>query len=454
MSPKPYSEYKDSGIEWLRELPNHWSINKVGRISKFIVGWTPPTGTSAFFDGDNKWANISDLGPRTISDTAKRISDSAVRLSRLKISPAGSLLFSFKLSVGAVSFAGVDLYTNEAIATFFETSSVYLRYAYYAYPLFIVENAGENIYGAKILNQERISSAKIALPPREEQLAIANYLDRETAEIDAFIADQEQLIALLAERRAATITQAVTKGLNPDAPMKVTGNDWFSEIPVHWSMMKGSLAASLIQTGPFGSQVHAHDYVDDGIPLINPQHIVDGRIVPNSHKGVTSDKAIELDRHRLRIGDVVVARRGELGRSAVVSRKDAGALCGTGSLLIRLRADSYDATYFQLVFSSDQNRAALSQASIGATMDNLSAGTIISSKFPAPPLDEQRQIVDYIVHEIEEIDAAITDAREAITLSKERRAAVISAAVSGKIDVRSLVGPATNDVEGVSIGVA
>lgn len=164
MNLKPHSKYKDSGIDWLSAVPSHWEINKIGRISEFTVGWTPSTGIQDNFEGDNKWANISDLGPRTIYDTAKRISDHAVKTSRLKVSPRGSLLFGFKLSVGDVSFAGAEMYTNEAIATFFESKRVTLQYAYYAYPLFIIENAGENIYGARILNQERIRNAKIAFP--------------------------------------------------------------------------------------------------------------------------------------------------------------------------------------------------------------------------------------------------------------------------------------------------
>src|SRR5699024_2691690 len=214
MSLKPYCEYKDSNIQWLSTVPSHWEVNKIGRISQFTVGWTPPTGIQENFEGDNRWANISDLGPRIIYDTAKRVSDNAVEASRLKPSPRGSLLFGFKLSVGDVSFAGTEMYTNEAIATFFESVHVTLRYAYYAYPIFIVENASENIYNARILNQERIRNAKIAFPHTEEQREIADFLDRETAEIDAFIVDQERLIELLEERRTATITQVLEKTSN------------------------------------------------------------------------------------------------------------------------------------------------------------------------------------------------------------------------------------------------
>ncbi len=183
----PYPAYKDSGVEWLGEVPEHWDIRQVKKFADFRTGWTPPTGTGRYFEGDNLWANISDLGPKTIWDTRKRISNEAVALASIPLSPAGSLLFSFKLSIGLVSLAGTDLYTNEAIATFLPSTRADLRYLYYALPIFVVQNANENIYGAKLLNQELIRSARIALPSRHEQEDIAAFLDRETSRIDAAI---------------------------------------------------------------------------------------------------------------------------------------------------------------------------------------------------------------------------------------------------------------------------
>lgn len=451
MSLESYPEYKDSGVEWLGKVPEHWSIDKISRISKSAVGWTPPTGNSEFYGGNNKWANISDLGPRTINDTTKRISDSAVSFSRLKVSPAGSLLFSFKLSVGQVSFAGVDLYTNEAIATFFETASVCLKYAYYAYPLFIVENAGENIYGAKILNQERIGNAKIALPTREEQLAIADYLDRETAEIDAFIADQEELIALLNERRTATITQAVATGLDPDAPMK---NSPWGFVPSHWSAMKLAWGFFFLN-GDRGSAYPSRDeFVLDGVPFINAGHLRDGRIDYSEMNFVTSEKYDSMGGAKLRPRDILYCLRGSLGKNALALDLNDGALASS-LVAIRNRDEGVVRTeyMFRLLNSylEETQRAKLPN---GSAQPNMSVDDLRAFSFPLPPVGEQDAILSYLDSEIEEIDAAISDARESIALSKERRAAVISAAVTGKIDVRGVLAPATKMMEAESVGVA
>ena len=159
-----YPEYKDSGVEWLDVIPAGWTVSKVKYLCDFQVGWTPPTSINANFVGDNLWANISDLKGKYIEHTVRYISDAAADAASMNISPKGSLLYSFKLSVGAVSFAAKDMYTNEAIASFLDTSKLPLSYLYYALPKFVIENASTNIYGARILNQELINNAFLLEP--------------------------------------------------------------------------------------------------------------------------------------------------------------------------------------------------------------------------------------------------------------------------------------------------
>ena len=188
-----YSEMKDSGIEWVGKMPAHWNVSSIKREYLFQTGWTPNTKYEDFFEGNNIWANISDLKTKVVYDSAKHISDEAVKISSMNISPKGSLMYAFKLSVGAVSFCGTDMFTNEAIATFLPGKNS-LEYLYYAAPLFIIKNANENIYGAKILNQQLIRNAKIIMPPLNEQSAIAAYLDEKCSKIDEIIASAKASI--------------------------------------------------------------------------------------------------------------------------------------------------------------------------------------------------------------------------------------------------------------------
>ena len=133
MSFPAYESYKDSGVKWVGAVPSHWTIGPLKRAVEFTTGWTPPTGRDEFYDGDQLWANISDLDGRYLEDTAKKITEAAVVVSGIKVSPAGSLLFSFKLSIGQVAFAQREMFTNEAIATFASSTKVDLSFAYYAF---------------------------------------------------------------------------------------------------------------------------------------------------------------------------------------------------------------------------------------------------------------------------------------------------------------------------------
>jgi type I restriction enzyme S subunit len=206
----PTAPMKDSGVPWLEQVPSHWTITPLKRVISFRIGWTPPTNRDDLYDGIHPWATIADMSGRVIFKTGKSISNEAVRLAGIAPSPKGSLLFSFKLSVGQVCFAGTDIFTNEAIATFEPSYNVNLLFAYYAFPIFLVKNAFENIYGAKILNQDLMRNALLTLPPLSEQDAIAAFLDSECSRIDALIAEAETMISLLRERRSALISAAVT----------------------------------------------------------------------------------------------------------------------------------------------------------------------------------------------------------------------------------------------------
>ncbi len=264
------------------------------------------------------------------------------------------------------------------------------------------------------LRRPMFTGFPVAVPPLEVQRAIANYLDRETAQIDAFIAKNEELITLLTERRASVASRAIDRGF-PDVSVRHI--------------------VRLIQTGPFGSQLHSEDYVPGGHPLINPMHMIEGRAVPSSDVAISDEKADELRRHELTTDDLVVARRGELGRSALITRDEVGFICGTGSMLVRADSRRVVARYLQLAIGSERSRATLREQSVGSTMENLNAGALSALRVPLPPIDTQREILHELDAANARIDAALATARRSIELAGERRAALISAAVTGKIDV-------------------
>ncbi|WP_338431790.1 restriction endonuclease subunit S [Synechococcus elongatus] len=308
-----------SSLQWAPQIPEHWEITKVRFSVRFTTGWTPPTGKDELYDGSNFWANISDLGPKTLCHTAKTISDKAIELSKIPISEVGSFLFSFKLSIGQVSMVGTPMYMNEAIATFKDSDKALARYCYYLFPLAITQNATENIYGAKLLNQELINAAPLVLPPKYEQELIADFLDRETEKIDALIAEQQRLIELLQEKRQAVISHAVTKGLNPDAPMKDSGVEWLGQVPAHWEIKRLKQVAS-IQTGlAKGKDLTSEKEEVVEVPYLRVANVQDGYLLLDEVRTIAIPKS-QIKRYLLQSGDVLMNEGGDfdkLGRGCI-----------------------------------------------------------------------------------------------------------------------------------------
>jgi len=298
-----------------------------------------------------------------------------------------------------------------------------------------------------------LGNIRVVTPSFEEQTQIARFLDHETARIDALIEEQQRLIELLKEKRQAVISHAVTKGLDPTVPMKDSGVEWLGEVPAHWIISQLKFNTTEMQTGPFGSQLHAEDYIDGGIPLINPAHMVDGRIIPDFQVSVDEETWSRLSRHALKAGEIIFARRGELGRCAVVSKDQEGWLCGTGSLKASLNS-RLSSEYAYLLVTSKGVVSELSLESKGSTMENLNTETLGRVRLPLPPLSEQEAILEH-VHEISgQFAALINEAEDGIKLITERRSALISATVTGKIDVRGWQPPASTQAPKLEVAEA
>lgn len=432
MSFPAYPSYKDSGVEWLGEVPSHWGTVPVKRVIDFQTGWTPPTGRDDLYGGPNPWVTISDLSGRVITETTKQVTDEAVELVGISPSPAGSLLFSFKLSIGQVAFAGCDLYTNEAIATFLPSDEVNLEFAYYAFPVFIVQNAAENIYGAKLLNQELIRNAPLALPPVHEQAAIGAFLDGETAKIDALVEEQQRLIALLKEKRQAVISHAVTKGLNPDAPMADSGIEWLGEVPTHWEVKR---LKHIVPSVTVGIVVEPSKfYVEEpGVPALRSLNVRPGRIAEEGLVYISEEANALHRKSRLNAGDIVVVRTGQPGTAAVVPPHLDGSNCV--DLIVIRKPERGCEQFICWYLASAAAVQQFTEGSGGAIQQHFNIGTAVNLVVPVPPPDEQRLIAAHLAAQTAALDSLRSSAEDAIQLLQERRAALISAAVTGKIDV-------------------
>lgn len=434
MTVKPYPEYKTSELGWLGQVPAGWSVEPLRNVTSFTTGWTPSTSIADSYDGDLLWANISDLGPKYLSSTAKRLSAEAIAASRIPLSPRGSLLFSFKLTIGSVSIVHEDMYTNEAIATFYPSKLLSIGFAYYALPVCVVRNASENIYGAPMLNARLIRSARVVVPPVDEQRQIADYLDTQTAKIDALIAKQERLIETLAERRQAVISHAVTKGLDPNATMKDSGHRWVGSIPVHWT----PVPFIRLTLGRVDYRGATPTKTTDGVQLITARNVKKGYIDREAAREYVSveDYAEVMRRGIPEVGDLLLTMEAPLGNVALVD--DRNIALAQRVIMFRLDRSKISPEFASYLLNGFQFQEQILSKATGSTALGLKASKLIELHVAVPPIPEQSAIVAYLDRETSRIDALSAKAREMIDVLKERRQALISAAVTGKIDVRGL----------------
>ncbi len=211
---------------------------------------------------------------------------------------------------------------------------------------------------------------------------------------------------------------------------KDSGVEWLGEVPAHWDVKRLRRFSCMVQAGPFGSQLHADEYITGGTPLVNPINMVNGAIVPSEVVTVPLEVLQRLPHQMLRAGDVVFSRRGELGRCALVSESEAGWLCGTGSMILRLDSKDFHPGFLSAYLSLNLLRQYFESLSIGAIMDSLSSETLLALFMLVPAIEEQAHIADFVDRETAKIDALVSEQQRLIELLKEKRQAVISHAVT------------------------
>ncbi len=450
---KPYFIYKDAALPWLSEVPKHWSI----RRAKTVFDKVDQCSTT----GNEELLTVSSARGIIRRSNANVTMFKAESYIGYKLCWPGDLvinsLWAWSGGLGVSRYHGIissayGIYRPRPqysrCANYFHW---FLRSAPFQWELQV---RSKGIWISRLqLTDESFLDAPALIPPHEDQAAIVRFLEHANVRIDKVIHSKKKLIALLEEQRQVVIHRAVTRGLDAHIPLRKTGVVDIGEVPVSWEIVRVGSATSLIQTGPFGSQLHAEEYVTNGIPVINPSHLVDGRLSPDFRVSVSDSKSHEVMRHRLRPGDVVVARRGELGRCAVVDATQEGWICGTGSLLIRCKPSVFMPEYFQLAFSSPENKRALRLASVGATMDNLNANMAAQLRLLCPGLKEQAAIVQFVASESCKAQKRIRVVQSEIELLREYRARLIADVVTGKLDVRAVAARLPTVVESKAVPV-
>lgn len=440
---KPYPEYRYSGLDWLGDLPAHWDVRRLkvlasvrpSNVDKKSVDGQEPVGLCNYTDvyyNERITSEIEFMGATANSAQIRRF---ALRRGDVLITKDSESWTD--IAVPALVADDLDDvlcgYHLALIRPRSESEGAFLARSFGALgPRYQFHVAAKGItrFG---LDTGSIRTARFFVPPPEEQLAIVAFLDRETARIDSLIAKKERLIALLRESRATLISDCVWRGLTSHLTTKDTGLEWLGRIPATWTVRRLKHVALL----RYGLGQPPQEVVG-GVPLIRATNVKSGRIVDSGMMFVDADDVPVTRRASLREDDIVVVRSGAYtGDSAIVTAKYAGSLPGYDMVVSATRTHPQFLAWQllsnevrSLQFGFHTNRAAQPHLNIEQLGE-----TVVTCPTP----DEQSEIAAHLNRETARIDALVSKIRDHITLLREYRAALIAAAVTGKIDVRDEV---------------
>ena len=436
-----YAEYKDSGVEWLGEIPTKWKVTALKRYCNVKGGYAFASDT--FSNAGEPVIRIGDIkADGSISlEGCKFISTELAKSSHAYLVEKGQLLMA--MTGATIGKAGVYIndrpaYLNQRVGKFVIDNDE-LNYGFLWYTL---KTNGYQEYikltafgGA----QPNISDTGMVdyiscFPSLSEQTQIANFLDFETAQIDTLIDKQQTLIQLLKEKRQAVISHAVTKGLNPDAPMKDSGVEWLGDVPEHWDLVPLKYLCNF-SGGGTPTKDNLSYWTGGTIPWVSPKDMKSFWI-DKTQDYITENAVKESSTKLIKAGALLmVVRSGILQRTIPIAINTVDVTMNQDMRALQFNermTSEYAANY--IVGNVDKLLFAWSKE--GATVESIEQEYLSNSLFPVPSIADQTKIVDEINEQMKIFDSLISKAQKAIQLMQERRTALISAAVTGKIDVR------------------
>ncbi|WP_454763234.1 restriction endonuclease subunit S [Cupriavidus campinensis] len=432
MSLPKYPQYKDSGVSWLGQVPAHWAISQTKRYfrrkKELNVGMACENRLALTMNG---------VVPRSLDDLDGLQSSD---YEGYQIFEAGDLAFKL-IDLQNIKTSRVGLVPERGIMSpayiRLEPQATDTRFAYWYFMALYWTQVFNALGGGvrQTLGPEELLTVEFPVPSHAEQTAIAIFLDRETGKIDALIAEQERLLTLLAEKRQTTISHAVTRGLNPNAPMKDSGVPWLGELPATWGVTRLKFVAS-VQTGiAKGKDTTGKETVS--VPYLRVANVQDGFLALDDIAMIDIEPE-QLERYRLLSGDVLMNEGGDfdkLGRGAIWHGEIQD--CIHQNHVFAVRPHSVEARWLNQITSSQYAQFYFMGRSKQSTnLASISSSNIMELPVLMPPAQEQGDILVFIDAETTKLDALRADVEHAVALLKARRSALIAAAVTGKIDVR------------------
>jgi type I restriction enzyme S subunit len=425
-----YPEYKESGIDWLGKIPSHWKIIATKRLFNIYSGATPQSSNDKYWDGEIAWITPADFNTKDhyILSSDRTITHDGYNSCSTELVPRGSIVFSKRAPIGKVAIAAIDLCSNQGCLCCVPNTIANSNFFYYL--MSILGDAYNQLgSGSTFLEiaAQSFANFKLIFPPIDEQKAIAAYLDEKTGKIDKLIAEKTKQVEDLRSFRTSVITEAVTHGLNPNVPLRQSGIDWLGEIPEHWNESK----LKYIGEARNGLTYSPEDISDEnGLLVLRSSNIQNERLSFNDNVYVSK----QVDELMMREGDILICSRNGsaslVGKCAIIP-SDINATFGAFMMRYRSKIDKKFTLYLvRTTLAQYKSKFATS------TINQLTNTMIGDMQVPVPPISEQQEIANYLDEKTAKIDKLINELNNQLAELAEYKQAVISEAVTGKVDVR------------------
>lgn len=438
---KRYEKYRDSGIEWIGEIPSHWETYRLGVIGNFsssgidkkiidnepevkIINYTDVYGNRGFFlDSQKDYMKVT--------TPQSKIEQHSVKKGDLIFTPSSETIEDIGLSAVIIEELENTAFSYHVLRFQFNRGIDLDFKKYLCNNHYVLNQFSKNAQGTtrKTLGRDDFKNAMIILPPLEEQTAIANYLDQKTAEIDELITDKKRLLELYEEEKTAIINQAVTKGLDPNVPMKDSGIKWLGEIPEHWEVKKVKQFTNVL-TGSTPKSAE-ETYWNGDINWVTTDDLgkLETKEVYESRRKITKKGFKNSGTFIAPVDSIVLSTRAPIGHLGIL-KVEACTNQGCKTIMVDKKFDSVFLYYYL-----HSGKSFLNSLGVGTTFVELPTQSLKDFSIPFPTPEEQTAIANYIETECARINTKKTNAEKLIELLTEYRTALISEVVTGKIKV-------------------
>ena len=413
-------------------------VGSLRYFSRIKNGTTPASGEAEYWGGNVLWATPEDLGKLTsdrISATKRQVTAKAVAEANLSVLPVGSVIISTRAPIGHMAINDKPMSFNQGCRGIIPSDKIHGPFLYYLLSSRVPElNAVSNGTTFVELSRDELAAVRVIFPEFDSQRRIADFLDERTTRIDGLIAKKTRLLELLAEQRQALITRAVTKGLDPSAPMKPSGIDWLGDIPTHWSVRRLKFIA-LVRISNVDKIIIEEE---KSVSLCNYTDVYYNDVITSDLPFIQGSATIaEIERFKLRHDQVILTKDSEswddIGIPAYVPHDLSGVVCGYHLAVTTPDNEHLSGRYLSWLCRSESLNGQFKIAANGVTRFALGLYGIKNAKVFTPPLTEQKRIADFLDKKTAQIDHTVTKVQASIGLLREYRAALITAAVTGKI---------------------